>query len=170
MNIFEILIILSFISILHEAGHFLVSKVFGLTPDLVRIGFGKVILTKNIMNTSWEFSLIPLGGYVRNMTNNQDVIKNISIAFGGPLINILLAIICIPIYHIYPVGIIYGIYFINILLAIINLIPIGKSDGYQIMMALLKFRTNSLTNLLKSQLNYLVLFVIIYFVPLNIGI
>jgi regulator of sigma E protease len=49
---------------LHELGHFLFCKLFGIKTPSFSIGFGPRIFTKKIGDTEFALSAIPLGGYV----------------------------------------------------------------------------------------------------------
>jgi len=59
------LLVLSVLIFLHELGHFLAAKFFGVQVEVFSIGFGKRLWTKKIGQTEWSLSAIPLGGYVR---------------------------------------------------------------------------------------------------------
>jgi regulator of sigma E protease len=65
MGIVIALLVLSFLIFFHELGHFLVARLFGVRVDVFSIGFGKKIFTKQIGQTQWSISMIPLGGYVK---------------------------------------------------------------------------------------------------------
>ena len=68
LNILGILAlaVLIFISIgLHEFGHFITAKRFGVKVTEFMIGFGPKIFSRKKGETSYGFKLFPLGGYVR---------------------------------------------------------------------------------------------------------
>lgn len=48
---------------IHEFGHFLFCKLFGIGTPIFSIGFGPILLDKQIGETNFRLSLIPLGGY-----------------------------------------------------------------------------------------------------------
>lgn len=51
---------------LHEAGHALAARFFGVTIETISIGFGKALLRKRDKNgVEWVWALWPFGGYVR---------------------------------------------------------------------------------------------------------
>ena len=54
---------LFFLILFHEFGHFLAALLFGVKVESFSIGFGPVLLHKNIRGTDFRLSLIPLGGY-----------------------------------------------------------------------------------------------------------
>ncbi len=51
---------------LHELGHYLVGRIFGIKADAFSIGFGKEIAGwTDKRGTRWKLSMLPLGGYVQ---------------------------------------------------------------------------------------------------------
>ena len=107
MGIFISLLVFSFLIFFHELGHFLAARFFGVHVEVFSIGFGKRILTKQIGQTQWSFSAIPLGGYVRmkgqddsdptkksydyDSYNSKTPAQRIVISLAGPFANFLLA-------------------------------------------------------------------------------
>jgi regulator of sigma E protease len=95
--------------VVHEFGHYLFAKLFKVKADTFSIGFGPRIWGKQIGETEWRFSLIPLGGYVKLLGEEPGVElspeekpralgskprwQRLLIFFGGPLFNFLFAII-----------------------------------------------------------------------------
>lgn len=62
------LFVLTVIVFVHELGHFLVARWFGVKVDTFSIGFGREIFGFNDSHgTRWRVSWIPLGGYVKFM-------------------------------------------------------------------------------------------------------
>src|SRR5574344_1632318 len=58
-------IILPIVVLIHELGHFLAARYFGIRVDAFSIGFGKPIIKwKDKKGTEWRIAWIPLGGYV----------------------------------------------------------------------------------------------------------
>ncbi len=52
--------------VLHELGHYLVGRWFGVKIDAFSVGFGKELLGwTDKRGTRWKLSLLPLGGYVQ---------------------------------------------------------------------------------------------------------
>jgi regulator of sigma E protease len=49
---------------IHECGHFIFCKIFGIHTPTFSIGFGPEIFRKKIGNTDFRLAAIPLGGYV----------------------------------------------------------------------------------------------------------
>lgn len=60
------LLVLTLVVTIHELGHFLVAKRFGVAIDRFAIGFGRALLTwRDKSGVEWRVGWIPLGGYVR---------------------------------------------------------------------------------------------------------
>lgn len=65
-NFFAFIVIISIIVFVHEYGHYWVAKKCGVTIESFSIGFGKEIFGwTNKAGTRWKISMIPLGGYVK---------------------------------------------------------------------------------------------------------
>lgn len=109
-------VVLSFIVFIHELGHFLPARYFGVKVDTFSIGFGKEVFGwTDSKGTRWKFSWIPLGGYVKffgdvdaastavdKEISNEDKLKclhfrsikeRMIVSIGGPAANYILAII-----------------------------------------------------------------------------
>ena len=60
------LLVLTFIVTIHELGHFLVARAFGVRVDRFSIGFGKTMVARTDKHgTEWRLAWLPLGGYVK---------------------------------------------------------------------------------------------------------
>ncbi len=60
------LLVLTFIVTIHELGHFLVARAFGVKVDRFSIGFGKTVVARtDKQGTEWRLAWLPLGGYVK---------------------------------------------------------------------------------------------------------
>lgn len=60
------LLVLTFIVTIHELGHFLVARAFGVKIDRFSVGFGKTIAARvDKHGTEWRLAWLPLGGYVK---------------------------------------------------------------------------------------------------------
>ena len=109
MGTITFLLVLSFLVFFHELGHFLAARYFGVRVHVFSIGFGKQIFAKQWRGTTWQLSLIPLGGYVKmkgqddsnpalveegnDSYNTKKPWERIVILFAGPFANFLLAAI-----------------------------------------------------------------------------
>ncbi len=105
-NFFAFVVGLGFLIFIHEAGHFLVAKFFGVRVLVFSFGFGKRLLGFRHGGTDYRISLIPLGGYVRMAGDSPE--ENVPgdpaeflskpkwqrflILFAGPAMNIVVAI------------------------------------------------------------------------------
>jgi len=49
---------------IHELGHFLFAKLFGIDTPTFSIGFGPTLISRNIGGTNFQLAAIPLGGFV----------------------------------------------------------------------------------------------------------
>jgi regulator of sigma E protease len=64
-SILGLVIVLGVLIFVHEAGHFLVAKLFRVRVLVFSLGFGKRLLGFRRGGTDYRLSAIPLGGYVR---------------------------------------------------------------------------------------------------------
>lgn len=116
MYIFGFLLLLGPLVTLHEFGHYLVGRLFGVKADAFSVGFGKELAGfTDRRGTRWKLSALPLGGYVQfkgdmnpasmagrpehrsseefdGSFNKADLWKRALIVFAGPATNILIAI------------------------------------------------------------------------------
>ena len=104
ITVLKIVIILGFLVLIHEAGHFLVARLCKIKVNEFSIGFGPLIWKKDTSKTKYSIRLIPLGGYV-NMLGEEErseeegsfsqasIPKRIAIVAAGGFVNILFAII-----------------------------------------------------------------------------
>ena len=109
MGTITFLLVLSFLVFFHELGHFLAARYFGVKVYVFSIGFGKQLYAKEWKGTTWQFALVPLGGYVKmkgqddskpslvedgnDSYNTKKPWQRIIILFAGPFANFILAAI-----------------------------------------------------------------------------
>lgn len=99
-------LILGTLIVIHEFGHFLVARLFGIRVETFSIGFGKRIMGWKKGYTDYRISLIPLGGYVKMAGESDSGCSGASyefmskpkwqrflVALAGPAMNIVLALI-----------------------------------------------------------------------------
>jgi regulator of sigma E protease len=105
-TIFDMGVVLGFMILIHEFGHYAAAKYFGVRVEVFSIGFGKRLLGFTRGETDYRISAIPLGGYVKMSGENPmdsrtgDPGEFLShprwqrfiIAVAGPAMNIMLAI------------------------------------------------------------------------------
>jgi regulator of sigma E protease len=84
---------------LHEFGHYIVAKRFGLIAETFSLGFGKILLAyTDRSGTSWQIRAMPFGGFIK--LNNDRLIslppsRRIAIYAAGPAVNIALGIVLV---------------------------------------------------------------------------
>ncbi len=65
MTVFAFLLVLGPLIVIHELGHYLVGRWFGVRAEAFSVGFGKELWGRtDSRGTRWKLSAIPLGGYV----------------------------------------------------------------------------------------------------------
>lgn len=110
VNIISVIIVIFFITILHELGHFTAARIFNVKIKSFVCGIGPSIWEMKDKNSiRWKFGFIPLAGYVEfadQSDNEKDILfdyihpfKKFIIAFSGPLINLLISLIIFQIYR-----------------------------------------------------------------------
>src|ERR1700730_17613299 len=60
-----LLVVLGIMVFVHELGHFIVAKLFGVRIETFSLGFGKRLFGFRHGDTDYRVSLLPLGGYVK---------------------------------------------------------------------------------------------------------
>ena len=63
-------VVLGFMILIHEFGHYAVAKLLGVRVEVFSIGFGKRLLGFRRGDTDYRISAIPLGGYVKMSGEN----------------------------------------------------------------------------------------------------
>jgi len=113
-SIFALTVVLGIIVVVHEFGHYIAARLTGVRVETFSFGFGKRLFGKQIGDTDFRVSLIPLGGYVKmageeewdpeNLKPDEFQAKNraqkIFILFMGPAMNLLLAFVIFSILNI----------------------------------------------------------------------
>jgi len=106
IHILKFVAILSVLIIVHEFGHFIVSKKVGVRVEQFSLGFGKVLLRKKKGDTEYSIAAVPLGGFVKLAGDNLEEYsgkpdeyfsappgKRFWIIFCGPLLNYIFSIL-----------------------------------------------------------------------------
>lgn len=57
--------VLGLVVFVHELGHFIAAKAFGVYAPRFSLGFGPAIVKKRIGETEYRIGILPIGGYVR---------------------------------------------------------------------------------------------------------
>lgn len=122
LGIIAVVFFFGFTIFIHEFGHFIAGKLLGLKAPIFSIGFGPCLWKKQIDETEFRISLIPLGGYVSlpeldptgmeliqgDGDQKEEAVtpavwwKRIIVAFAGPFGNILFAIILALFISVFP--------------------------------------------------------------------
>ncbi|MCK9377638.1 MAG: RIP metalloprotease RseP [Syntrophobacterales bacterium] len=72
ITVFATIIVLGVLVFVHELGHFLMAKLFGVRVDAFSLGFPPKFLHKKIGETDYRLSVVPLGGYVKLFGENPN--------------------------------------------------------------------------------------------------
>src|SRR5881394_4179298 len=105
--VISVAVILGFMILIHEFGHYAAAKLCGVRVEVFSIGFGKRLLGFKRNETDYRLSVLPLGGYVKMSGENPFEAstgdpgefmshprwQRFIIAIAGPFMNIALAIV-----------------------------------------------------------------------------
>ncbi|MDA8423166.1 MAG: RIP metalloprotease RseP [Nitrospiraceae bacterium] len=111
MTLIYFLIVIGILVFVHEFGHFIMAKRAGVRVEKFSLGMGPKIAGFKKGDTEYVLSALPLGGYVKMAGENPDeeptgaadefqsktVWQRVKIAATGPLTNIVLAFLIMPI-------------------------------------------------------------------------
>src|SRR3954451_12501075 len=101
--IVSMVVVLGIMIVVHELGHFLAAKFFGVRVETFSVCFVKRLLWFSRGDTDYRLSVLPLGGYVKMAGENPMQSRTgdpgefmshprwqrLIIGFGGPAVNIL---------------------------------------------------------------------------------
>src|SRR5215831_16308248 len=107
ISVASLIVVIGFMVLIHEFGHYAVAKLLGVRVEQFAIGFGKRLLGFRKGETDYRINVLPFGGYVKmsgenpmdRHTDDPREFLNHSrwhrflIAIAGPTMNILLAIV-----------------------------------------------------------------------------
>ncbi|HYK39693.1 MAG TPA: site-2 protease family protein, partial [Candidatus Eremiobacteraceae bacterium] len=108
-----IILVLGLMILVHEWGHFIVARLFGVRVDVFSIGFGPRLFGWKRGDTDYRISALPLGGYVRMAGQDLSEIdsgekaptgapdevmskprwQRALISFAGPAVNLIMPVI-----------------------------------------------------------------------------
>src|SRR5712664_373820 len=108
-----IVLVLGLMILVHEWGHFIVARFFGVRVDVFSIGFGPRLFGWKRGATDYRLSALPLGGYVRMAGQDLSEVDSSEVAptgapdelmskprwqralisFAGPTVNLLMPIL-----------------------------------------------------------------------------
>ncbi|NPA13459.1 MAG: RIP metalloprotease RseP [Aquificae bacterium] len=123
VSLIAFLILIGVLITVHEFGHFLFARLFGVKVEVFSIGFGPPIIRWRGKETVYQIALFPLGGYVKmygedSMTEplqgesdksayqdprsfaSKPRWQKILIAFAGPLFNLILAVVLVALAYV----------------------------------------------------------------------
>src|SRR3982750_3951952 len=106
ISLFYFVIVIGFMVLIHEFGHYAVAKLLGVRVEQFAIGFGKRLIGFRKDETDYRINAIPLGGYVKMSGENpmdshtddpREFVNHprwhrFLIAIAGPTMNIALAV------------------------------------------------------------------------------
>jgi membrane-associated protease RseP (regulator of RpoE activity) len=110
MNYIIALLIVGFIILAHEAGHFIAAMVVKVPIKIFSIGFGPKIWAFRKGSTEYRISLIPLGGYVLPECEDEKEFFSLSVfqrtmmTLGGPVASFLLPVFCFALCNLLTAG------------------------------------------------------------------
>jgi regulator of sigma E protease len=103
-TVFVFAVVISLLVAIHELGHHLMAKWFGVPVEVFSVGFGPKLLAIRIRGTEYRLSAIPLGGYVKmagvslrgestpNGFDSKTRWQRFLILLAGPVMNIAFAL------------------------------------------------------------------------------
>ncbi|CAG0965437.1 regulator of sigma E protease [Geobacteraceae bacterium] len=106
-SIVSAIIVLGILIFVHELGHFIFAKLFGVGVEKFSLGFGPKLIGKKVGETEYLLSAFPLGGYVKMVGEGTDgeltdeektrsfaektPLRRIGIVVAGPGFNLIFA-------------------------------------------------------------------------------
>ena len=109
MDLLYFVILISSLIFVHELGHFMFAKLFGVRVLTFSLGFGPKILRLRGRETEYCVGLLPLGGYVRMLESSKtDIVlpedrhrtfeslalyKRVIVVLAGPMMNLVFPVI-----------------------------------------------------------------------------
>ena len=109
ISVVSVAIVLGIMILVHEWGHFVVAKSFGVRVEIFSIGFGPRLWGRKRGDTDYRISALPLGGYVKMAGDNpaeertgaeyefqsKPRWQRVIIALAGPTMNLLMAVLLV---------------------------------------------------------------------------
>lgn len=100
-------LVLGVLILVHEFGHFIVSKKLGIRVEKFSIGFGPRLMVRKSGDTEYSLSAVPFGGYVKLAGDSLEEFKHEKdeylsrpplerglVVFFGPFLNYILGFFC----------------------------------------------------------------------------
>lgn len=112
-TIVAFLLVLGFLIFIHEMGHYLAARHVGVQVQAFSIGFPPKLIGKQIGETEYRLSWIPVGGYVQLYGQNmhdedpdnprnyaaKSILQRLYILVAGPAMNLLVALLFMPLVY-----------------------------------------------------------------------
>lgn len=121
MDLLMVAIVIGILITIHEIGHLITAKIYKIPVEKFSIGFGPSLIKKQIKETTYSISLIPLGGYIKLKGEEEEeeggfllqpTGKKLMVVFMGPFANLILGIFLIFLLY-FIFGIKYSLPIIN---------------------------------------------------------
>ena len=109
LSLLSFIVALGILIFVHELGHFLFAKLFGVAVEKFSLGFGPKVIGRTIGETEYLVSAIPLGGYVKMLGEGDDAevseankgrsfaekspLQRVCIVAAGPVFNLVFAFV-----------------------------------------------------------------------------
>lgn len=119
ISILSAIVVLGILIFVHELGHFIFAKLFGVGVEKFSLGFGPKLIGRKVGETEYLISSFPLGGYVKMVGEGEEnseeakedprsfaakpPSQRIAIVLAGPLFNLLFAVVVFVV--VYMVGV-----------------------------------------------------------------
>lgn len=109
VTILAVSVVLGIMVLVHEWGHFIVAKLFGVRVEIFSVGFGTRLWGTKRGDTDYRLSVLPLGGYVKMAGDNpfeerkgdpaeflsKPRWQRVLIALAGPTMNVVLSVVIV---------------------------------------------------------------------------
>jgi regulator of sigma E protease len=108
-TILATVVVLGVLIFVHELGHFLLAKLFKVRVEVFSLGFPPKLVSKQVGETDYRISVVPLGGYVKLLGENPNdevppelipysflhrpLYQRAAIVLAGPAFNFFFAVI-----------------------------------------------------------------------------
>jgi regulator of sigma E protease len=108
-GLFWIVFIVGVVILIHEAGHFAAAKLLHVRVEEFALGFGKKIFAWKIGETTFRINMIPYGGYVKLLGEEEESKKSDSFSTKSLLVKSIVVVAGITMNLIFAVLIFYGV-------------------------------------------------------------
>ncbi len=100
MNYLIVILLIGFVIMIHETGHFLAARAVKIPIRIFSIGFGPILWRMKKNDTEYRICLLPLGGYVLPDVDEEEEFfafpcnARILMSLGGPVASLALPFLC----------------------------------------------------------------------------